>query len=181
MTITRKIQFILPFAVFCGMVLFLWRGLSLDPHLLPSALINKPVPQFRLATVTNPNRFFTAQDLHGHISLVNVWATWCISCRVEHPALMDIAQTNKIAIYGIDYKDQQSDAQQWLAQNGNPYKLVGFDGDGSTAINWGVYGTPETFIIDKNGIVRYKYVGPVSDEIWQEQLLPVVTKLENES
>ena len=138
--------------------MFLWKGLSLDPHKLPSALLNKSVPQFQLSTVQDSGQMFTDRNLHGQISLLNVWATWCSSCREEHPVLMDIERDYQIPIYGFDYKDQRISAIQWLQQLGNPYTLIGFDNSGSVAIDWGVYGTPETFIIDKNGIIRYKFI-----------------------
>jgi cytochrome c biogenesis protein CcmG/thiol:disulfide interchange protein DsbE len=163
------------------LVVFLWQGLSLDPHKLPSALLNKSVPQFKLSTIQGTDQQFTDQNLRGKISLLNVWASWCMSCRDEHSVLMDIARDYQIPIYGVDYKDQRSAAIEWLQQFGDPYKLVGFDGDGSVAIDWGVYGTPETFVIDKAGVIRYKFIGPLTEEAWQEEILPVVKRLQEKS
>lgn len=181
MLFKRQLLFIFPLFVFTILTVFLWKGLSLDPHKLPSALLNKPVPKFQLTTVSEAGQLFTDRNLHGQISLLNVWATWCSSCRVEHLVLMDIEHDYQIPIYGLDYKDQRLSAIQWLQQVGNPYKLVGFDGSGSVAIDWGVYGTPETFIIDKNGIIRYKFIGPLTQEAWQEELLPIVRGLQEKS
>ena len=174
----RPFLFILPLFIFAILLVFLWKGLSLDPHKLPSALLNKSVPQFQLSTVQNSQQIFTEKDLNGKISLFNVWATWCESCRDEHSVLMDIERDYQIPIYGLDYKDQRLSAVQWLHQFGNPYKLVGFDGNGTVAIDWGVYGTPETFVIDKSGYIRYKFIGPLTIEAWRDELLPIVRKLQ---
>lgn len=175
----RQFLFLLPILIFAFLFLFLWKGLSLDPHKLPSALLNKPVPQFLLGTVLSPNQTFTNKDLRGKITLLNVWATWCVSCRDEHPVLMEIARDYQIPIYGLDYKDQRLSAAQWLHEFGNPYKLVGFDGNGSVAIDWGVYGTPETFVIDKAGFIRYKFIGPLTEDDWQKKVLPVIKGLQD--
>jgi cytochrome c biogenesis protein CcmG/thiol:disulfide interchange protein DsbE len=170
-------RYLIPLAVFIILVILLWRGLTLDPRQVPSALLNKPAPEFDLANLTAPPERFTNQALLGHVSLLNVWATWCVTCRAEHPFLMDLARTKSIVIYGLDYKDNKATAKQWLAKYGNPYQLIGADQLGKVAINWGVYGTPETFIIDGRGIIRYKIIGALTPVIWQEQVAPLIHKL----
>ncbi len=159
-------------------MVFLWKGLSLDPHKLPSALLDRPVPFFQLTTLQNEGQFFTNKTLQGRVTLVNVWATWCESCREEHAELLDIARDYQVPIYGLDYKDERDAAKQWLQQFGDPYAMVGFDNNGNVAIDWGVYGTPETFVIDKAGVIRYKFIGPLTDTEWRNELLPVVRKLQ---
>ena len=176
--INRQFLFVFPLILFAILIVFLWRGLSLDPHKLPSVLLNKPIPQFQLSSVQNQEQLFTDKNLQGQVSLLNVWATWCVSCREEHPVLMDIARNYSVPIYGFDYKDNRASALQWLQQWGNPYTMVGFDGAGNVAIDWGVYGTPETFIIDKEGVIRYKFIGSLTEDAWQNELLPIVQKLE---
>ncbi len=172
-----RLQFLAPLVIFIVLAVFLWRGLSLDPRQLPSPLINKPVPTFKLITLEDAQQNFSNKNLLGHVSLVNVWATWCITCQVEHPILMDIAHASPIPIYAIDYKDDRATALKWLQSHGNPYKMVGFDGDGKVSINWGVYGTPETFVVDKKGIIRYKLIGVLTPEVWQHEILPLIDKL----
>ncbi len=176
----QRLGLIFPLLTFILLAAFLWRGLSLHPHRIPSALINKPVPTFTLSDVINSKNTFSNKDLMGHVSLVNVWASWCISCRVEHPVLVDIANSHRVAIYGIDYKDSRANARHWLKTYGDPYTKIGFDHNGNAAINWGVYGTPETFVIDKHGIIRDKFIGPITPSDWKEKLLPEVEKLQHE-
>jgi len=173
----RYWRYHLPLAVFLLLAVFLWRGLQLDPHKIPSTLINKPVPKFDLPDIMVPGKSFTQQQLLGEISLVNVWATWCTACQQEHPILLDIARDSKVKLYAIDYKDELTEAKNWLAQYGNPFLAIGFDATGQTAIDWGVYGTPETFLIDSQGIIRYKHVGPLTKQVWQHTLLPIINKL----
>jgi len=168
----------IPLFIFLLLLGFFWRGLSLKPREIPSALINKPVPVFSMQTLNNPHVRFTNRQLQGQVSLLNVWATWCVSCRAEHSVLMAIAKTNQVPIYGLDYKDERQTAQRWLKVKGNPFKENIFDGHGRLAIDWGVYGTPETFIIDKKGIIRYKFIGPMSYEDWLDDILPRVKQLQ---
>lgn len=175
-----RLTLLIPCLIFILLSFFLWRGLSLHPHTIPSPLINKAAPAFSLPDVMNANETFSNQDLIGHVSLVNVWATWCISCRVEHPVLVDIAHNYPIKIYGLDYKDSLNQARALLKKAGDPYTKNGFDHLGNVAINWGVYGTPETFIVDQHGIIRDKYIGPITHDVWQEQLLPEIERLQNE-
>jgi len=173
----KRWRYFLPLAIFLLLAIFLWRGLHLDPRKLPSTLINKPVPEFKLADLNLSGHFFTKQQLQGEVSLVNVWATWCAACQQEHPILLDIASTNQVKLYAIDYKDDWQAAKTWLATYGNPYQAVGFDKDGRIAIDWGVYGTPETFLIDKQGTIRYKHIGPLTKQVWTDILLPMALKL----
>lgn len=166
---------VIPFGIFLTLVLFLFMGLKHDPRQLPSTLINKPLPAFDL--LTDSKTHFTNQQLLGHVSLLTVWASGCENCRAEHPILMDLARDKTVALYGIDYKDNQDEAQRWLQNYGNPYLQLGFDEDGKTSIDLGVYGTPETFVIDKEGIVRYKLIGQLTSNILHEQILPLIAKL----
>lgn len=168
----------IPLLIFMLLSVILWRGLSLDPKRLPSALLNKPAPLFNLPQLQNPSLHFKQQDLLGHLSLVNIWASWCLTCRDEHAVLLQIAHSHRIIIYGINYKDQRDAAKAWLNTLGNPYQAIGFDSDGLSSIDWGVYGTPETYLIDSHGIIRYKQIGPLTDAVWQQRLLPLIEQLE---
>lgn len=168
----------LPLGIFSLLVILLAVGLNLNPRLVPSPLVDKPAPEFTLLNLKNPAQAFTRQDLLGKVSLVNIWASWCVSCRAEHVALAEIAKTGRVTLYGINYKDERADALQWLAALGDPYQAHGFDADGRVGMDWGVYGTPETFLIDKKGMIRYKVIGPISAQVWQELLLPLITTLE---
>ncbi len=177
----KVLGFFSPLIIFIIMVWFFWSGLSLNPHLVPSALLNTPVPEFNLNRLEQPSVKLTNKIFKDHVSLLNVWATWCVSCADEHPVLIDIAHSKIVPIYGLDYKDDRHDAVAWLKRFGNPYHAIGFDRRGSVAIDWGVYGTPETFIIDKQGRIRYKQIGPITTQLWQQKLLPIVKKLQQES
>lgn len=174
----RISRYLIPLILFAVIVLFFWRGLHTDPHIVPSVLIGKQVPNFNYPSLSNSSQSINEKQFLGHISLLNVWATWCITCHAEHPILMDIAQTSGISIYGLDYKDQRQAALTWLKKYGNPYKDVIYDDKGTLAINLGVYGTPETFVIDSKGIIRYKYIGAISPDVWQDTLLPEIKKLQ---
>jgi cytochrome c biogenesis protein CcmG/thiol:disulfide interchange protein DsbE len=143
-----------------------------DPSMLPSALIGKPLPEFNLATLDNPNTVITSINLNNKAALLNVWATWCVSCRVEHAYLNTLAEKG-ITIFGLNYKDDQQKANQWLTRLGNPYQLNLFDVNGKLGLNMGVYGAPETYVLDANGIVRYRHVGVVDENVWQSKILPL--------
>ena len=164
----RRWLMLIPLAVFLGMAWFLYKGLYLDPTELPSAMIDKPFPAFSLPAVEG-DKVLTEADLKGKPALVNVWATWCISCRVEHPVLNKLAEKG-VVIYGINYKDDNAAAQKWLAEFHNPYQLDIRDEQGSLGLDLGVYGAPETFLIDAKGIIRYKHVGVIDETVWREQL-----------
>ncbi len=175
----KKLIYILPLIAFFVLVGFFVIGLQKDPSLIPSPLIGKPVPAFTTTQLLDTDKSFSQADLKGEVSLLNFWATWCPTCRAEHDVFMEIARNKLVPIYGIDYKDKPEDAKQWLAQLGDPYKTVAVDPKGEIGINWGLYGTPETFVIDQQGIIRYKHVGPVSWQVWKEDLEPIVNELRN--
>ncbi len=172
------IRFILPLVAFLVLAGFLYLGLSLKPREIPSPLVNKPAPAFVLPQLDNPAKQFSPQDLKGKVWLLNVWASWCESCKEEHPVLMGLAQQNIVPIYGLDYKDQVADAQDWLSKRGNPYVLTVSDSDGRVGIDYGVYGVPETYVIDKQGIIRYKQIGAVTQANMIEKILPIVAELQ---
>lgn len=170
-------RFIIPLAVFAVLVGFLFVGLRLNPREVPSPLVDKPAPAFQLAQLHAPEKSFSLADMKGKVWLLNVWASWCVSCREEHPFLMEIAKQGSVPIVGLNYKDKQQEAVQWLARFGNPYRLSIVDADGRTGIDFGVYGVPETFLIDRDGVIRYKQIGPLTPEAWQQTILPLVKKL----
>jgi cytochrome c biogenesis protein CcmG/thiol:disulfide interchange protein DsbE len=167
-----------PFAVFAALAGFLYVGLGLHPHEIPSPLINKPAPAFTLPQLYNPAKQFSSQDMKGQVWLLNVWASWCVSCRDEHPVLMALSQQNIVPIYGLDYKDKNQDGEAWLREGGDPYTLVATDANGRVGIDYGVYGVPETYVIDKQGVIRYKQIGAVTHESLQQKILPLVAELQ---
>ena len=169
-------RYLIPLFLFIVMMGFLWRSLHNDPHRLTSALMNSPIAAFNYPSLLNPQKPLTQALFLGQVSLLNIWATWCISCRAEEPILLEIAHSKKVTIYGLNYKDDLAAARSWLKKYGNPYTEVIADQKGTLAIDLGVYGTPETFIIDKQGIIRYRYVGPISFEVWRDKLAPEVEK-----
>jgi cytochrome c biogenesis protein CcmG/thiol:disulfide interchange protein DsbE len=167
-------KFLLPMAAFVALAVLFAFGLNpnRDIHALPSPLIGKPAPLFSLTDVMDPARTVSNAALKGQVYILNVWGTWCYACRQEHEALLDIARQHVLPIVGLDYMDQRDKAQQWLTQLGNPYSGVAFDTDGRTAIDWGVYGAPETFLVDGQGRVIYKFISPMTPEVWQHDFLP---------
>lgn len=169
-------RFALPLGIFLLLVVLLGIGLTLNPRRVPSPLVDKPVPPFELDTVLNPERRFSQEQLRGRVTLLNVWATWCVPCREEHPVLVGIAQRGEAVIYGLNYKDKRDEARAWLESLGNPYVESGYDPTGRAGIDLGVYGVPETFIIDSEGTIVYKHIGPFDEKIWREQLQPLVKK-----
>lgn len=174
----KRLGFYMPIALFAGIVVYLAIGLTLDPNKLPSMLIDKPVPEFTLAAIEGFDQGLSSSDLKGKVSLVNIWGSWCVACIIEHPLLMELAKNNTIPIYGIDWKDPPGAGAAWLQSEGNPYTLIGDDADGRVAIDFGVTGAPETFIVDKDGRIRYKYIGPITTEVWNEIILPIVEELQ---
>ena len=167
-----------PFIAFVVLAIFLYVGLGLNPHEVPSPLINKPAPAFTLPQLYDPTKKFSSQDMKGQVWLLNVWASWCVSCREEHPVLMSLAQRNIVPIYGLDYKDKDADGMMWLRNGGNPYTLVVTDADGRVGIDYGVYGVPETYVIDKQGVIRYKQIGAITHENLQAKILPLIAELQ---
>lgn len=178
LSIQTHMRYLIPLAVFAIMVVFLGVGLTLDPKEVPSPLLGKPAPSFTLPEVSQPDISFTQERLKGQVSLVNVWASWCVSCRQEHPVLVDLSRKGIVPIYGLNYKDERNTALAWLSRLGNPYTASAFDADGKVGIEWGVYGVPETFVIDRSGTIRYKHTGPVTPEALEKTLLPLIRELE---
>ena len=176
----QRLLFISPLLVFAGLLAYLAVGLCRDPSSIPSVLINKPAPQFELPAIEGREEGFSREDLIGEVSLINFWGSWCISCRIEHPLLMQLAEANEIPIYGIDWKDPPGKGAQWLEQHGDPYTKIGDDADGRVAIEFGITGAPETFIIDREGRIRYKFAGPMTPQIWESHMAPVIRRLRNE-
>ncbi len=174
-------RFTVPLGIFLLLVVLLGVGLTLNPRLVPSPLVDKPLPAFELPTVLDPEQRLSHDELRGRVSLLNVWATWCVPCREEHPVLVGIARRGEAIIYGLNYKDDREEAVNWLETLGDPYVKSGFDPTGRAGIDLGVYGVPETFIIDANGTIVYKHIGPFDDKIWRETLLPLVKKAQENS
>jgi cytochrome c biogenesis protein CcmG/thiol:disulfide interchange protein DsbE len=174
----KSLRFILPLLVFVVLLMFLWLGLSLNPREVPSPLIGKPAPAFQLARLDDPAQVVTERDLRGQVWMLNVWASWCVSCIEEHPVLVQFARSGVVPIYGLNYKDQRDAAQAWLAKNGNPYSVSIVDLDGKVGIDYGVYGVPETYLIDKAGVIRYKQIGPVTPKVLSERILPLIKQLQ---
>jgi len=174
----KSLRFLFPLLVFAVLLLFLWTGLSLNPREVPSPLIGKPAPAFQLARLDDPKQTVSEQQLRGQVWLLNVWASWCVSCMQEHPVLVELAKTGVVPIYGLDYKDKRADALAWLGKHGNPYTVSISDPEGRVGIDYGVYGVPETYVIDKAGVIRYKQIGPVTPELLSEAILPLVRRLQ---
>ncbi len=170
-------RFLLPLGLFIGLVALLAFGLSRDPRTVPSPLVGRPAPEFTAPDLERPGRTVSSADLRGRVTLLNVWATWCRSCREEHPVLVDIARTGAVPIYGLNWKDDGPAALRWLSELGNPYVASAVDPDGRIAIDWGVYGAPETYLIDADGHIAYKHIGPITPAIWRDTLLPRVLEL----
>jgi cytochrome c biogenesis protein CcmG/thiol:disulfide interchange protein DsbE len=163
------------------LVAFLHKGLSLSPREVPSPLIDKPAPTFDLPLLHQPDNRMTQDDFKGKVTLVNVWASWCVSCRVEHPLLVELARSTDLEIVGLNYKDEPDAARRWLAQLGNPYNQSIMDLDGRTGVDWGVYGVPETFVVDADGMIRHKHIGPVTIEALTNEILPLIRRLRDGS
>ena len=173
----RYIRYLVPLAGFVILAGFLLKGLWLDPRLVPSPLIDKPAPEFRLTQVADASKVVTREDMLGKVWLLNVWSSWCVSCREEHPVLVDFSKSGIVPIYGLDYKDTRDAALKSLDVMGNPYQVTLFDPDGRTGIDYGVTGVPETYVIDKAGTIRYKQIGPITPSILHEKILPLLKKL----
>ncbi len=174
------LRYAVPLGIFFALVILLGVGLTLDPREVPSPLIDKPAPAFEVPQLGDPAKTFSPKEMIGKVWMFNVWASWCVSCREEHPVLMELSRQNVVPIYGLDYKDQRSEGLRWLSQFGNPYVLSAFDADGKVGIDYGVYGVPETYIIDKRGVIRYKQIGIVTRELVRDKIIPLVKELERE-
>lgn len=168
---------LIPLVLFIGLVAFLLVGLQRDPHEVPSPLINKPAPDFKLSQLREPNKTFSPQEMRGKVWVLNFWGTWCVACREEHPLLLEYSKTGAVPIYGVDYKDDRAAAMQMLEEEGNPYALTVSDPDGRVSIDYGVYGAPESYLIDRNGVIRFKQIGPITQDVWQKEILPRAKQL----
>jgi len=174
-----RMTFLLPVAVFLGVAVAFAVGLTMDPKNLPSVLIGKAVPVFNLPPVEGRQAGLSNKDLVGEVSLVNVFASWCTACRAEHPLLMRLASRGLVPVHGLNYKDKPEDARKWLDELGDPYMRTGSDSDGRVAIEWGVYGVPETYVVDQEGKIAYKRIGPITSEVLKKEILPLVKSLRN--
>lgn len=172
------IRFLFPLGVFVVLAGFLAAGLTLNPREVPSPLVDKSVPPFKLAQLERPELEFTQKDMLGQVWLLNVWASWCVSCRDEHPVLIELARNRIVPVVGLNYKDKPPEAKAWLVKYGDPYLLSVTDQDGRVGIDYGVYGVPETFVIDRAGVIRYKQIGPVTREALEAKILPLVRQLQ---
>lgn len=169
-------RFLIPIVLFGILVIIFSVGLNRNPSFVPSPLIGKPVPSFSLARLKEPDKFVSDADLRGQVSVLNVWATWCVGCREEHETLNQIAALADVPIFGLNWKDDEQQAKEWLAKLGDPYVASGFDADGKVAIDWGVYGAPETFLVDADGIILYRHISPLTMDIWQSEFVPRINK-----
>jgi cytochrome c biogenesis protein CcmG/thiol:disulfide interchange protein DsbE len=172
-----KLKFLVPLAIFVVLAGFLFKGLFLNPREVPSPFINKPAPAFTLSQLAQPEQTFAPQQMQGQVWLLNVWASWCVACRQEHPLLVELAKRKAVPIVGLNYKDKPDEAKGWLAKWGDPYDLSVKDMDGRVGIEYGVYGVPETFLIDKSGVIRFKQIGPITEEVWTKKMLPMIEEL----
>ncbi len=172
-----KAKFLIPFLIFVGLIAFLAVGLNRDPHLVPSPLVNKPAPAFNVPQLATPEATFSPEDMKGQVWVLNVWASWCVACREEHPVLLQLGKSNMAPLIGLDYKDKRQDALEWLRKEGNPYRFSAYDGNGRVGIDYGVYGVPETYVIDRQGIIRYKHIGPISREALDKTIYPLINEL----
>jgi cytochrome c biogenesis protein CcmG/thiol:disulfide interchange protein DsbE len=170
-------RFLLPVGIFIILVGFLAVGLKLDPREVPSPLVGKPAPAFALPLLHQPDKRFAPSDMRGKVWLLNVWASWCVSCREEHPVLVELSKRGVMPILGLNYKDKGDEANAWLKQFGNPYDLSVVDADGRIGIDYGVYGVPETYLIDADGVIRFKQIGPVTPAVLEQKILPLAQSL----
>ncbi len=177
----RTLKFLIPLAIFVAIAVFLLKGLSRDPREIPSPLVGKPAPMFELPMLQQPDKRWSPRELQGRVWLLNVWGSWCAGCQVEHPLLNELARRDIVPIVGLAWKDKPEAARAWLDKLGNPYAPTVMDLDGKVAIDWGVYGAPETFLIDKGGTIRYKHIGPLTAEIVESRLLPELKRWQADS
>ena len=174
----KRFWFLIPLAAFLALAVMLAVGLKLDPREVPSPLIDKPAPKFALQRLDDAARTIRLDDMRGKVWMLNVWASWCVACREEHPVLTALAKSGIAPVYGLNYKDQREDAKGWLARFGNPYDASLFDDEGRVGIDFGVYGVPETFVIDQNGVIRLKHIGPLTPDVIATKIEPLLKKLD---
>jgi len=172
------LRYLIPLGIFLVLVAFFAIGLKLDPREVPSPLIDKQAPAFEVVQLHEPDKLIGTEQLRGQVWLLNVWASWCVACRSEHPHLVELARQNLVPIYGLNYKDERNDALHWLRQFGDPYKASAHDLERRVGPNYGVYGVPETFLIDKQGVIRYKHIGPVDPDVINNTIMPMVRELQ---
>jgi cytochrome c biogenesis protein CcmG/thiol:disulfide interchange protein DsbE len=173
-----NMRLLIPFGIFALLLVFLGAGLFLNPSLVPSPLVGKQAPQFTLTQLHDPQATISSEDLRGQVWLLNVWASWCVSCRYEHPLLVELARENIVPIYGLNYKDRREDGITWLRNFGNPYVHSLHDFDGRVGMDYGVYGVPETYVIDAEGVIRHKQIGPITADALKDKILPLVRELQ---
>jgi cytochrome c biogenesis protein CcmG/thiol:disulfide interchange protein DsbE len=174
----KTMKYLVPIIVFVVLAGFFYKGLFLNPRQLDSPLIGKPAPAFQLEDLRQPEATFAQTDMFGKPAVLNVWATWCSGCRQEHPFLMQLARTSDVPLYGMNYRDERDKALDWLRRLGDPYRRVAFDPDGMVSLDWGVYGSPETFLIDPAGTIVYKHLGPMTPGVWQQEFLPRIAQMQ---
>lgn len=174
----KSLKYLLPALAFLVLAAFFYRGLFLDPRTVPSPLIGKPAPAFDLQELRQPETRFATTDMFGKPAVLNVWATWCAGCKQEHDFLMRLARSGEVPLYGMNYRDERGKALQWLSQLGDPYKSIAYDPEGMGSLDWGVYGAPETFLIDPEGTVVYKHLGPLSPPIWEREFRPRIAAMQ---
>lgn len=172
-----KAKFLIPLLLFVVLVGFLAVGLNRDPHEVPSPLIGKQAPAFELPQLADPQKTFSPESMKGKVWILNVWASWCVACREEHPVLVELGKLQIAPIIGLDYKDKRDDAMAMLARQGNPYVLSAFDANGRVGIDYGVYGVPETYVIDQAGVIRFKHIGPITMELLNKKMIPLLSEL----
>jgi cytochrome c biogenesis protein CcmG, thiol:disulfide interchange protein DsbE len=174
----KSLKYLIPGIAFLVLAAFFYRGLFLDPKIVPSPLIGKPAPAFELQELRQPAQHFAMTDMLGQPAVLNVWATWCAGCRQEHPFLMQLARSGEVPIYGMNYRDTRPEALDWLRRLGDPYVKVGYDPDGMGSLDWGVYGSPETFLLDPAGTVVYKHLGPLGPTVWEREFRPRIAAMQ---
>lgn len=174
-----KARYLAPLILFLALIALFVAGLQRNLREIPSPLVGRPAPAFVLPKLTSPGEISGENFKRHPVSLLNVWASWCTACRQEHPFLMELARRGAVPVYGLNYKDDRTDAIQWLAQDGNPYVASAFDKDGLVGIDWGVYGVPETFVVDGEGTIRYKHVGPLGPQTWRTKIAPIIEQLKS--
>ncbi len=177
----NRIKALLPLGLFMGLALFLAVGLTRDPGVLPTEMLDKPFPDFTMSTLHDPGAVVTDEIMRGQVSLVNVFGSWCAACVQEHPKLVEIGQQGRVKMIGVNWRDDREKGQRWIAHYGDPYDVILFDDTSQLAIDLGVTGAPETFVVDRNGKIRYKHIGMVTDEVWSQTLWPLVKSLEGET